>query len=145
MMPSLEIYTDAACRKKDNRPTGPTVSGFIIVENDQVICSSSEPIGDTTSNVGEYTAVINALDAACGISRGVIKVFSDSELVVNHLNGKYRLRASNLKPLFDRIKLLSSRFTSVTFIHVPRENERIQEVDHLCNQALDKVMGKNKN
>ena len=87
----------------------------------------------------EYKAVIKALDCASGHCRGDVIHYSDSALVVNQLNGDWRVKAKHLKPLIDEVFQKRQYFESVTHRHLPRSNKRIERVDALVNQALDEV------
>ncbi len=57
-----------------------------------------------TNNKAEYKALIFGLDKCEGICRGKIHVLSDSELLVKHLIGVYRIRDEKLKVLFTEVK-----------------------------------------
>jgi len=56
-------------------------------------------------------------------------------LVVEQLNGSYRVRSADMKPLHARVNECRQHFALVTFQHVRRE--RNQEADRLVNEALD--------
>jgi hypothetical protein len=54
---------------------------------------------------------------------------------VNQATGSYRVKAANLKPLYEQLRGLMRRFASIRFEHVPRERNSI--ADDLANAALD--------
>jgi ribonuclease HI len=92
-------------------------------------------LGHATNNVAEYAALLALLELAA--SRGVaeIEVRSDSLLVVEQLNGGYRVRARHLQPLWLRARTLAAGFRRCRLVHVPRsENSR---ADALANDAID--------
>ena len=91
-----------------------------------------------TVNEAEYNGLINALDKASSYCRDNLVVWLDSELVVRHLTGKYKLNAPNLKLLFDKVKSLEKRFKSVEYFHHNRENEIAVLADKVANETLDK-------
>jgi ribonuclease HI len=62
-------------------------------------------------------------------------VKSDSELMVRQINGIYRVKKEELKPLHQDVKRLSCSFESCIVINIPREENR--EADKLANLALD--------
>lgn len=97
---------------------------------------SSRALGRATNNQAEYRGAIAALEAALGLGAGEVELFMDSELVVRHLSGRYRVRNPRLIPLYKRILDLRSRFQRVTLHHVPREENRL--ADGLANEALDR-------
>lgn len=88
----------------------------------------------------EYRGLLFALDMACGISRNDLEVWLDSELVVRHLTGEYRLKASNLKPLFDEVRKLEDRFQSVKYLHHGREHPLAQAADHIAARVLEQAV-----
>jgi ribonuclease HI len=130
----LKIYTNGAARGN----SGPDAYAFLFVHNDTVIHQSSGYIGTATNNTAEYKAIINALKAAEKFHRGHIQVFSDSNLVVQQINRKWKINYPHLSELCDEVYKLRNRYEKVEFFHVSRNNIVIQECDKLCNSQLDK-------
>lgn len=93
----------------------------------------SEPIGVTTNNVAEYSALIRGLEEARGLGAEEITVCLDSELVVRQLSGKYRVKSQALLPCFNRARALLGTFRKTTVRHVPREKNK--EADRLSKKA----------
>jgi ribonuclease HI len=93
--------------------------------------------GRATNNVAEYYGLIAALDAAG--SRGIqrLLVRSDSELLVRQMQGRYKVKSSDLKPLYERALKLSRGFAYFAIEHIPREQNA--EADALGNRALDET------
>jgi ribonuclease HI len=91
--------------------------------------------GRATNNVAEYYALIAALDAAQ--SRGVTRLLirSDSELLVRQMQGRYKVKSADLKPLHERAQKLARGLAYFAIEHVPREQNA--EADALGNRALD--------
>lgn len=137
------IYTDGGARGNP----GPAAIGVVI---DGLSTSSgnakhySEAIGEATNNVAEYRAVIFALKKAKALLGNkeaehiTIEVRSDSELIVNQLNGIYKIKEGDLKVLFVDVWNAKQDFKSVTFTHIPREKNK--EADALVNKALDTLL-----
>jgi ribonuclease HI len=117
---------------------GPAGIG-IIIEDDEgnVLKEIGEPLGRTTNNVAEYTAMIRALEEARALGCDAISVFTDSELMAQQLNGRYAVKAAHLLPLFQRASLLLRQFRSATVTHVRRERNR--RADALSNLGADQV------
>ena len=59
----------------------------------------------------------------------------DSELIVNQLNAKYKIKEKNLIPFFIEIWNLKQNFNEVKFTHIPREKNK--EADKLLNRELN--------
>jgi probable phosphoglycerate mutase len=68
-----------------------------------------------------------------------LKVYSDSELLVRQIEGVYKVKSPDLKPLHERARALVAQLEAFTIQHVPRERNR--EADRLANQALDGAEG----
>ena len=130
----LKIYADGASRKNP----GPSAYAFIFVKGEEIIHSESKFLGNATNNIAEYRAAIEALEKAVEYTRWEVEVYSDSELLVNQMNGAWRIKKKHLKELYDQIKQPKERFKQVTFYHLPRENKFIKEADRLCSECLDK-------
>jgi len=94
-------------------------------------------IGRATNNVAEYYGLITALDyaAAQGIDRLLVR--SDSELLVRQMQGRYKVKSADLRPLYERARKLANGFAYFAVEHVPREQN--SEADALANLALDRT------
>jgi ribonuclease HI len=115
---------------------GPAAYGIILRTADgNTMLAAGKCLGRTTNNVAEYYGLIAALDAAT--ERGVrrLRVESDSELLVRQMQGEYRVKSPDLRPLHERAERLARGFEHFEITHVPREKNR--EADRLVNAALD--------
>ena len=72
-----------------------------------------------------------------------IKVFGDSNLIINHMLGIYKCKNANLKIIFDECNEIVSRIRNIckggctiSYEHVYREQNKI--ADMLANEAMDK-------
>lgn len=133
----LVINTDGASRGNP----GPASYGYVIKIRDGVILhQEGKKIGETTNNIAEYTAVLEALKYVNEYYQKKapheIEIVADSLLVVSQLLGKYKLKSPHLKILFDQIKILETEIGVVTYRHVLRHQNFI--ADRLANQALDR-------
>lgn len=130
----LIIYTDGASRGNP----GPASYGFVIKENNKILHQAGEYIGIATNNVAEYTAVLQALKYAQNLKNiEEVAVFADSKLVAQQLSGNFKIKAKHLKPIIEKIKILSLELGGATFTHVPREQN--VQADRLANLALDRI------
>jgi ribonuclease HI len=92
-------------------------------------------LGKATNNVAEYQALIHGLRFALARGAAAVEVFSDSELLVRQLEGRYRVKNAGLQPLHREAQGLLARFAKARVAHVPRERNR--EADALANRAVD--------
>ena len=60
---------------------------------------------------------------------------SDSELLVKQLGGEYKIKDEDLKPLFVDVWNLTHEFKNVSFVLIPREENKV--ADKLVNKELD--------
>jgi phosphoribosylglycinamide formyltransferase 1 len=125
-------YTDGGSRGNP----GPAAAGIVLTDSKgQTLISQGFYLGKTTNNVAEYTGIIRALEAAQGLKASAIQIFSDSELLVKQLNGQYKVRSANIKPLFDDASSLLAQFKDWKVSHVYRSANK--DADAVVNQALD--------
>jgi ribonuclease HI len=116
---------------------GPAGYGVVITdERGSVLAELSEGIGIATNNVAEYRALLAALDWAAEQGQKRVHVKSDSQLLVQQMNGVYRIKNAGLLPLYRDARHLMARVGTVTFEHVRREQNR--EADRLANLAMDR-------
>src|SRR5882757_305014 len=119
---------------------GPASYGVVLRRPDgKPLESLGKYIGRATNNVAEYYALIAALDyaAANGIKR--LRVYSDSQLIVNQIKGIYKVKHPDLRPLHERAKKQAASLESFAIQYVPREQNR--DADDAANAALDNTSG----
>jgi len=133
--PETECYTDGAARGNP----GPSAFAFLVVKGETVLHEGSGYLGTGTNNVAEYEAIIHALEWLSVSGVPVVALYSDSQLVIYQLTGRYRVRKPHLVPLYDTVMNLVERFENITFNVVRREHRYIQQADALCNRVLDTI------
>lgn len=128
----LVLHTDGASRGNPGEagfgvhvatPTGETLAGLYGY------------LGEATNNVAEYEALLHGLRYALGQGAREVRIYSDSELVVRQIQGRYRVKHPDLVPRHREARRLIGRFASAEISHVRREDNR--EADRLANRALD--------
>lgn len=92
-------------------------------------------LGRATNNVAEYNAILIALESARDLGLNSVRILADSELMVKQLNGVYRVKSAELKPLYDRAVGLIKGFKDCKIAHVYREDN--STADSLANEAID--------
>jgi ribonuclease HI len=98
----------------------------------------SEYLGIQTNNVAEYTGVVRAVALARELGAGRAELLLDSNLIVEQLHGRWRVKDAKLRPLWaDALRLLRSLPGGWTAAHVRREQNTI--ADRLANEAIDRV------
>ncbi len=127
----LEIYTDGGARGNP----GPAGIGVVIWNGNELVGTYSKYIGEATNNQAEYEAVLLGLQQAKRLKAEKLDFYMDSELAVNQLNRKFKIKNSDLGSLFVKAWNMMIGFTSVQFHHIPREKNK--EADKLVNQAID--------
>ena len=125
-----------ACDGASRGNPGPAGAGAQITDPGGVVLAEvAEGLGEATNNVAEYTAVIRGLERALELGAASVLLRSDSQLLINQLTGRYRVKSPHLQPLHRRVRELAAEFGSIEFEHVRRE--RNTEADRLANQGVD--------
>ena len=88
-----------------------------------------------TNNEAEYTSLIIGLNIAIKKSINSLHIEGDSKLVIEQVQGNWKVKAENLKPFHARIQLLLQEIEYTTFKHIPRKFNT--EADALANKAMD--------
>jgi len=120
---------------------GPAGAGAVIRDAlGMTVGGVSEFLGTRTNNYAEYEAVILAFEMLKKITRQKagqtdVTVKMDSELVVKQMKGIYKVKHPTMKEQSAKLKQAAGAFKSVTFIHVPREQN--SDADALANEAMD--------
>ncbi len=130
---SLTLQADGGARGNP----GPAGAGAVLYDAEgREVAALSRFLGRATNNEAEYQALLMGLAEAQRLGAGELTVKLDSELIVRQLQGRYKVKAPGLKPLFAEAQRLLQPFAKVTIMHVPRaQNAR---ADELANQAMDR-------
>lgn len=115
---------------------GPASYAVVLRDPDgRVVTNLAKKLGRETNNVAEYFALLAALDYAAAHHVRALRVRSDSELLVRQIQGRYKVKSADLKPLHERATKMARQLEYFKIEHVPREANR--DADALANSALD--------
>jgi ribonuclease HI len=129
---SVVAHIDGASRGNP----GPAAYGVVMESEDGTpLATCSKTLGHATNNFAEYHALLAALEYAIEHKVGRLNVLTDSELLARQIQGAYKVRSPDLKPLYDRARSAIARLESFSIQHVCREQN--SEADRLANLALD--------
>lgn len=128
----LRAHIDGASRGNP----GKAGAGVVIYdEKGEVLEEDCIYLGETTNNVAEYRALLLALEIAEKRGAEEFQVFADSELVVNQVTGRYRVRNPILTELHVQAMKRITNLRRFEMEHVPREENK--RADRLANMAID--------
>ena len=113
----MKIYCDSSTKKACIVAEGPV----------PIVIHYAEPV---TNNVGEYQAVILALEWAKRLKRMHVELLTDSQLVVNQVSGLWKCRMKHLLPLRDKVRGLLGCSCPTELKWIPRE-------ENLAGRILD--------
>jgi len=127
----IEIYIDGAARGNP----GESGIGVLIRETEDKNREIKKYLGTKTNNQAEYTALITALESAQDLTDKPVRIFTDSLLVANQVNGIWKVKHPEIIPLNKKAKTLFKNFKDISIQHIPREQNF--EADRLANLAID--------
>lgn len=137
------IRTDGAARGNP----GPASAGAVLIRLDRPDARDprarpdatiSEYLGIRTNNVAEYVGVVRALALAGELGAHRVELLLDSNLIVEQLNGRWRVKDAKLRPLWaEALRALRDLPGGWTAVHVPRAQNGL--ADALANAAIDRV------
>jgi len=140
-MNKIFINTDGGSRGNP----GPAAIGVVFSnEEGEVIHQYEECIGKATNNEAEYQAIIKALELLLkskwfsenNIAEKEVICRLDSQLVVEQINGNYKIKQDHIKLLIAQVRqMIAQMHLNISFVHVPREENKL--ADKLVNKALD--------
>ncbi len=133
----ITINVDGASRGNP----GPSATGVIAWDSKgNEIFSYGRYLGSKfTNNVAEYSALLDALQTCARHGYTHLNVFSDSQLMVRQINGRYKVKNPAIRVLFDKARSAIVKLESFSIHHVPRCDNI--DADRLANEALDQVAG----
>jgi ribonuclease HI len=128
----LVVHVDGGARGNP----GPAAAGAVVsTPGGEVVAEVAEPIGVATNNVAEYRALLLGLRKARELGASEVEVVNDSELVAKQVNGIYKVKHRDMKPLHAAALQALRDFERWTLRSVPRAQNA--DADALVNQALD--------
>jgi ribonuclease HI len=130
----MRVHIDGASRGNP----GPAGIGVLFLAPDGTpVERLHRGIGTATNNVAEYSALIFALERAAAMGVKDLEVYSDSELLVRQLEGRYQVKHPALRPLYATARDRIATFRHFAIHHVPRELNA--EADALANAGIDQA------
>lgn len=135
----LTVFADGGARGNP----GPAAIGFVIKESSgKILHQQGKFIGQATNNVAEYQSVIEALEWIKnneGIPRSghcTINFFLDSKLIVNQLNGLFKVKETKMRDLIIKVRQLEREVGgNVSYHLIPRQKNWL--ADSLVNRILN--------
>jgi ribonuclease HI len=116
---------------------GPAGIGVVLLAQGKTpLVTLGRFIGRATNNVAEYKALIAGLEEAKKLGAKKVVVRGDSELIVRQMNGEYRVKNADLRPLYEEAQDLISEFDEARIEHNYREDNSL--ADKLANLAMDR-------
>ena len=110
-------------------------AGAVIYKFDKELSSKVQFVGfKSTNNMAEYTGLIIGLKLAIQLGIKSLAVEGDSLLVINQMNGIYKVKSQNLMELNNQAKQLTKQFDNIIFRHIYRTNNK--RADELSNIAI---------
>jgi tryptophan 2,3-dioxygenase len=115
---------------------GPAAAAAVVSAPDgRVLDESSVTLGHATNNVAEYRALLLGLERAAALGASTVEVVNDSELIARQVDGSYKVKNADLRPLHERAKAALEGFERWSIRSVPRAENAA--ADALVNRALD--------
>ena len=128
----LVVHVDGGARGNP----GPAAAAAVLSTPDgEVVDEAHELLGRVTNNVAEYRGLLLGLDRAKGLGATEVEVVNDSELVAHQVNGRYKVKHPDMKPLHAEALARLGEFEAWSIRSVPRAENA--DADALVNQCLD--------
>jgi ribonuclease HI len=128
----LVVHVDGGARGNP----GPAAAAAVVSTPDgDVLDEAHELLGVVTNNVAEYRGLLLGLQRARQLGADEVEVVNDSELVAKQINGQYKVKHPDMKPLYAEARKALEGFGRWRVRSVPRAQNAA--ADALVNQALD--------
>jgi ribonuclease HI len=115
---------------------GPAAAAAVVSSPEgEVLDEAAMTLGRATNNVAEYRGLLLGLERARALGATEVDVVNDSELIAHQVNGRYKVKHTDMKPLHAEALAALRGFERWSVRPVPRAQNA--EADALVNQALD--------
>jgi ribonuclease HI len=111
-----EVWFDGACSGNPG-PTG--YGAVVLIDGKRQVISKAG--GHGTNNEAEYGGLIAGLEAAVAAGATDLILKGDSQLAIRQLEGRYAVKAANIKPLHAKATELLKHFSKTRLEWIPRE------------------------
>jgi ribonuclease HI len=126
------VHVDGGAR---GNPGPAAAAAVVSTPAGEVLDEAAERIGVATNNVAEYRALLLGLRRARELGASEVEVVNDSELIAKQVNGVYKVKHRDMKPLHAAARQALDAFDRWSIRSVPRAQNAA--ADALVNQALD--------
>jgi len=114
--------------------------GYAIYMFDELIYKDNAIVSDYNSNnFAEYQALIYGLRKAKELNIYKLHVQGDSKIIIGQVQGDYKVKCNELKPLYNTVKELEKNFDNISYEHIYRNFNKF--TDSLVNEALNNYIG----
>jgi ribonuclease HI len=128
----LVVHVDGGARGNP----GPAAAAAVVSTADgDVLDEAQQTLGVATNNVAEYRGLLLGLERARALGATEVEVVNDSELVAKQVNGEYKVKHPDMKPLHAQAIEALRGFDRWQVRSVPRAQNAA--ADALVNAALD--------
>jgi ribonuclease HI len=130
----LIVNVDGGAR---GNPGPAAIAAVASTPDGEVLAERSELIGEATSNVAEYRALMLGAELARELGASEVEFIGDSALIAHQVRGEWKIKQAHLRPLREQAVEALEALGKWTIRNVPRaQNER---ADELLNEALDRA------
>ena len=109
------------------------IGGAVFVEGKEIYCFS-EPLLNKTNNEAEYTALLKGVQTILELKLVNINIYSDSELIVNQIKGKYNIKNDRMIVLHGQVMDALNGVKTWSIHHIRREKNK--RADGLSKQGM---------
>lgn len=139
-MSRIKVFTDGASR---GNPGHSGIGIVIYDENNFILRTYKEYIGEATNNQAEYRAILKSLDIIKKLRTNIevdfdsVEFYSDSELIVNQINFDFQAKDPDLALLNNKFHVIIKKLNiPYTVSHIDRSKNK--NADKLANLAIDR-------
>ena len=95
--------------------------GLVLISSEKLTIEKSLRLGfSATNNEAEYEFLLEGMSMVQRMGGKVIKMFSDSRLIVGQVKGELEARDERMQGYLSQVRHLQSRFESFSLLHIPR-------------------------
>lgn len=130
------VFIDGASRVKPRESAGESACAVVFYKNKKRYMTAYRGLGIRTNNEAEYEALIYALTIAIAADIRTPIIYTDSAVIYNQVERKWKCKSPALKTLLFTVELMRENYQ---FKLERVDRKRVWEADKLCNEYLDKL------
>jgi ribonuclease H / adenosylcobalamin/alpha-ribazole phosphatase len=137
-MSAMHVKAFAKCDGSGNSPKGSSCAAIVFdPDSGEILAQEARRIWKCSNNIAEYMGAALAIELAKQLGVVNLTIHSDSQLIVNQIMGRWRVKDQNLLAIRRKLIPVIKTFDHFEIKWIPRE--RNKDADAMCTEIISSL------